>query len=357
MPIWKDGLGYPESVSMNPWPNYIDYTLRKGGQAGEIVYTGRAYKRPGEAVNIPPLFSVNDIVANFLKNEFPRLDEAIADPGVAKKYTTDALQQFTVEVPLSISPDPFYSSVWFLNDYSYRERGNPAGTTPPTYTNGLPSFQSAILVEVWDRRLPVIRSYIDGTAGTGYTYVNEVLKLTANVTSAPFFFPTEWPVDGRGYDRHPISIPAGDTCYRYALYFLNAFGGWSVIYLEAVKERDKYDRKTAKRAYFTGLPRSSAGSVAMYTPPNLLARGTVNYANEVTKGWDAKTPYLTDELAAKIWHLVGTTDAYLYDMETGVLSPVNVDNTSWEAQTYRNQGIKRPRYDINLTLAQDRLRR
>lgn len=291
-PIWKDYLFTANG-------DYIDYTVSLNGT---VIYRGRAYKRPG-ASQIE--WSINDVAANYLQNDFPTLPSI----GTAS-YTTErakGLQQFTVAYGDISRP------IKFLNDWSY------VAVTDNVWRQLLQIF------DVVDIRLPflITKPYEDLSVGQ----LNEM--STYDGPGGSYTGTLSWKV-------------GQNTCWRYALYFLNAFGGWSFIYLEAVKALEDYDRKTAKR---------------LYNSSDLKARGAVNYVNEVTRRWNAKTPYLTDDQASKMWHVLGTTSAYLFDMETQQVTPVNVTNGSMEEKTYRNQGAKRVRYDINLTLAQDRLRR
>lgn len=293
-PIWKDYIFTAQGDS-------VDYTVSLDGN---IIYTGRAYRKPGAA---QVEWSINSIAANYLRNKFPELLPA----GVATHTGTfgGGIRHFVVAY-LGASV-----GINFSNDWSFMQQ------LPSEYPLAQQSLQ---LFDTVDIRLPLVVTQIREQDETQWNYV--------------------WTFARRGvFSYVDFAWYVGeDTCYRYALYFLNAFGGWSFIYLEAVKAMQAYDRKTAKYSY------NSA---------DLAARGTVNYVNEITARWTAKTPYLTDEQAAKMWHVAGTTSAYLFDMETQQLTPVNVENANWEQQTYRNRGIQRPRYDLTLALAQDRIRR
>lgn len=287
-PIWKD-------LILTAAGDSAEYAVLLDGA---VVYTGKAYRRPGAAA---VEFTVNSIAADYLRNAFPVLPDPSADS--YGEQTNGAARRFVVSTAGGTT------AVTFVNDWSFED------VTDDQWRQLLQIFDEV------DARLPLVFS----RCGSDPVNVVRVTTEPASITTGPL----TWTV-------------GASTCYRYALYFLNAFGGWSFIYLEAVKAAEDYARKTAKRFYHTN---------------DAAARGAVNYVNEVTRRWTAKTPYLTDDQAAKIWHLAGTTAAVLYDMQTGEALPVNVTAGGWEEQTYRNRGAKRPRYDLEFTLAQDRLRR
>lgn len=288
-PIWKDFIITAPGDS-------AEYAVLLDGA---VIYTGKAYRRPGaSAVE----FTVNSVAADYLRNAFPVLPPAGVD--AVTEQANDAARAFAVSTAAGTT------AVTFVNDYSFDD-----AVTDNQWRQLLQIFADV------DARLPLVFSRV----GSDPVNVIRVTTTPATITTGPL----TWKL-------------GAETCYRYALYFLNAFGGWSFVYLEAVKAAEDYARKTAKRFYRTN---------------DATARGSVNYVNEVTLRWTAKTPPLNDEQAGKIWHLSGSVAAVLYDMATAEAFPVNVTAGSWEEQTYRNQGAKRPRYDIELTLAQDRLRR
>lgn len=284
-PIWKD-------YKLTAAGDAVDYVVYLDGAA---VYHGRAYRRPGAAL---VEWSINDIAADYLANEFPTIPASGTTMQACKAW-----REFTVEAGGAST------AMQYINDWSYK------AVADNQWRQLLQIFDTV------DARLPLVYTANNPTPAN----VIHIADGEGNVTTGPL----RWRVGAA-------------TCWRWALYFLNAFGGWSFIYLEAVKPVQDYARKTAKR---------------VYSSDDLTARGAVQYLNQITQRWTAKTPYLTDAQAAQMWHVLGTTAAVLFDMATGEQFPVNVTDGGAEQQTYRNQGAKRPRYDINLTLAQDRLRR
>lgn len=134
-----------------------------------------------------------------------------------------------------------------------------------------------------------------------------------------------------------------DTCARYALYYVNAYGGWDVLLMDGLdKEQDELTRHEATRVYDNN---------------SIQNRGTVNHVNEIQKSWTLHTGYLTDEQSGRMHHLLNSVQVYLYDMESGTFVPVVLDGTTTEYRTYRNQGRRLVSYEIQARLAQTRMRR
>lgn len=134
-----------------------------------------------------------------------------------------------------------------------------------------------------------------------------------------------------------------DTCTRYALYYVNAYGGWDTLVMDGTDmERDELTRHEASR---------------VYDNTDRQNRGTVNHVNDVQKSWKLHTGYLTDEQSGRMHHLLNSVQVYLYDMEEDAFLPVVLTGTSTEYKTYRNQGRRLVSYEIQARLAQDRIRR
>lgn len=133
-----------------------------------------------------------------------------------------------------------------------------------------------------------------------------------------------------------------EGCYRYALHYINAYGGWDSIWLSSGIITDAYSRKTAMR---------------LYSNREISARGKVNFANPYTKKWELHTGWLLGNEGEKMHHLLGSTQVYLQDIQTDELLPVNITDNSCQYKTYRNNGGKLVDYTINCELAQNRERR
>ena len=137
------------------------------------------------------------------------------------------------------------------------------------------------------------------------------------------------------YNNESRSWRVKNTCADYVLHYVNTFGGWdSLVMLGRCSVAEDYKRAEIKRN-----------------------DSKVVYANEVTKKWVLRTGLLTDEQSSKMHHLLGTTRAMLEDLNTGEIVDVVVTNSSCDTQTFRGNGNKMAQYEINVSLAEDRIRR
>lgn len=338
-PIWKDyfvNLGTSDSM-------YYRLLVE-----GEVIYSGRAFKRPGQTYNE---VRINDICADYLTNVLPTMAESLFS---ALTFPIT----FTVESSSSGSGWTTVESVQFMNDWSYDYEYNPATMGLSFPINGhidkrqwliISEFQAdSIEVDLVMRDgnistyiLPVaisddfnddfnsdfarsVRSAQTGTA------VFDLLSLEGNADIVKVI------IGNRQYE-------VVSDCKRYALYYSNAYGGWDSFLIEGnVKEADNVTRHIREIEYDN---RSSQN------------RGRQNYVNELDKTFVLHTSWLNDNEAARMHHLLNSTDVYLYDINTGEMMPVVITNTTTEYKTFKGNGGKLVNYSINVSLAQDRIRR
>lgn len=145
-----------------------------------------------------------------------------------------------------------------------------------------------------------------------------------------------------GKELHQVYRVA-DTCSRYVLYYLNAYGGWDFLLME-------------------GQPSLSAGLTRhtvkpWYNNSDPFARGELNFCNESSPEWTLRTGWLSDEQSGLMHHLLGSTDVYMTDLESGLTMPVTLTDTDVEYRTYRSNGCRLVNYEATARLAQDRQRR
>lgn len=135
----------------------------------------------------------------------------------------------------------------------------------------------------------------------------------------------------------------GESCYRYALFYRNARGGWDAMpMLGRESMQDSLTRHDSEREYDNAVQGS---------------RGTYCYAVEIERTWTLRTGWLTDAQSLKMHNLLNSPEAWLYDMEQGLFLPVVLTGTTTDYKTYRGEGASPVRYDITATLAQQRTRR
>ena len=311
-PIWKD---YEVSFGAI---DEADYTIETGG---DTIFSGHAVRRPDQA---QLTVRINDICADFLAHALPGITTQAAanDPCCAT---------FAVKDGGGTTVD----SVEFIADWSYVPGHTVTNLADPV--NGRVSANQALVASVASSSaVTVSLRYASGStgsvtlnnAGGPVQVVSIPLANIANLAAVT--------VAGKTYE----VVPA---CARYALLYVNAFGGWDTLLMEGrSSEVDNYGRYTMRERYDNSV-RS--------------ARGTAEYVNEVTRHWTLRTGWLRDAQAFRMHHVLGSVHVWLYDIEEGALLPVIVTDTNCEYKTYRGQGGKLVSYTIDVELAQSMVRR
>lgn len=321
-PIWQD---YFVSVGGFGSFAYADFAIIYDGNT---IYEGRAYGNPDNADEVQ--IKINDICANYIRNAFPSF---FPDSGSEEQRMVFA---FSVDIIEYDTNDEDYQGgtvqVEFLNDWSYeynRDFDNLTLTAP-------------ILRKI-PRNAPLIYSAFENNEViTGSNSLQNECDTVNVVNLAEFVGEEDTWVDIAMYDK-VTRYELTDDCYRYMLYYLNAYGGWDFLLVEGKdKQTDTYTRHTLGQAYDNTQSRN---------------RGTRNYRNDIVRKWELHTLWIDDAGAQNMHHLLGSVDVYLYDLKEAQLYPITLENTSCEFKTYKNQGNQLVRYDIEATLATNRTRR
>ena len=324
-PIWKDF-----EVTLGTG-DYAEYTIRTSTSATDTIYTGKAWKKPGEtSVKI----IINDICADYMRQSLPD----ISTTGLKACNTYN--KTFFVYVG-----DTQKASVLFWLDYSYDYAiaGNDYLLSDP-------------IDGELDYRMPIIHTmrYNTGTVDYGRASFNSDFNFDFDIL--PGVTIVGWGnyvhlLTSADIDRDIRIIELVgetnyhiiDSCAKFALYYVNEYGGWDALVMKGgYKKVDKYKRYEMKRSYNNAVASN---------------RGRFNYANEETFSYDLRTALLSDSEASRMHHLLGSTMVYMYDLETGILQPVVITDNSCEYKTYKNNGLKMSQYTIEVEIAKDQTRR
>ena len=338
VPIWKDyfvNLASSSSI-------YFRITLT---DTGEVIYSGKAYKRPGES-NINA--RINDICADYINNILPTLSQA--------EFSRINLPvSFTIQVSTTLSTWTDKAVVEFLNDWSYDYNYNAA-------TMGM-AFP---INDHIDARMPIVWTglnvsevnatiyYKDGTSSQVIIPVaisNDFnadfnADFSRSVRSAgsgtAVILPSAW----SNVDRivmGGVTYRVVTECAKYALYYVNAYGGGDSLLIEG----NSLVADSLKR-YIREV---------VYDNRNIQNRGIQNYVNEITKGFTLHTGWLLGNQGERMHHLINSTDVYLYDIATEEMIPVTIPSTTCEYKNYKNQGNRLVNYALQVEIAQNRIRR
>lgn len=336
-PIWKDRL-----VTLASGADYADFEIHTGSAAGDLVYSGRAYRRPGSADVVA---RINDVCADYL---------AAGLPDLGSRFTSMQVSETFVTVVGGSAVD----TVTFVNDWSY----DPARVI----TAGMP-LSDPILPEL-DPRQRLLFSVVSGA-----TTVNVLLTFedgTSATVAVPVALTADFNDDFNGdFAQENTSSRSGtavldlstftglasvsfmgvtlrvrtETCARYLAAYVNAFGGWDTLILDGIPIRsDALTRHTIDTDYDNADP---------------SARGRKDYAIEVAPAWTLRTGILTDDQSERMHHLLNSTEVYLLDFADMIWRPVVLTDSGQQVQTYKGNGRRPCIYEFNAQLARERFRR
>jgi hypothetical protein len=140
-----------------------------------------------------------------------------------------------------------------------------------------------------------------------------------------------------------MTYQAITSCHTHALYYVNAYGGWDFLLLEGrTIETDSYTRHEHKQEYDNR---------------DVANRGTKNYLNEVAKSYVLHTGWLFGDQASRVHHLLGSTEVYLFEIQSQRMIPVTITDNSCKYKTFQNEGGKLVEYEINVKVAKQMIRR
>lgn len=303
--IWKD---YYVDLSANLTDGAADYEIRKGA---DVIFSGRAVAAPDGSCRV----RVNGICAPYLTSALPDVTQ--------QGYTLDSsLAAFALYVGGSKVED-----ITLYRDWSYDRNFTP-------YALGVSS--DPVRTEL-DTRMPLLYSRVK--SGTIALNVRGTSSTVSALGSGVLAVPAQNAVGTVVVAG--VTYTLKDTCKRYALYYVNAYGGWDQLLMDGGQETSAYERSVMDTDYDNGTPE---------------ARGSHNWRTGVRRSWVLRTGVLTDAQAARMRHVTGSVQAFILDMDEGVMLPVVMTDSSLTERRYRN-GRRRVEYTVSCTLAQEELRR
>lgn len=325
-PIWRD-LAY----SVTGRGTYIPYTLKLNGVE---IFNGRAYPLPNES---DVTIFINRLVKDFLSGRIDLSRDVV-------RYTqTNWARTFEL-----YSGSALLGTYSMYADWSYSD----------DIEDGVRNLLGAPIQDYVDRRqlfftsvanLGGANSTLGVTASHGagsYALASATITPSSAVTAAPSLrvlnsMYKEVRVMAGTQTLRTVKIV--DSCARYCLYYLNAYGGYDTLLIHGNTLRtDKFSRTQIAREA------NNSGS--------LLEFGRSYVSTTINRAWRLYTDYLSDEQWARTPHLLGSTQVFLHDLETDDIVPVVITNNSAEYRTYANQGNKKSylTIDVEASLSQTR---
>ena len=336
-PIWKD-----RRVTLANSGTYADFEIRQDNASGTLLYSGRAYPRPGET---DITAKINDICAPFLRVPIPDLGLRFTPMKVSETFATCVG---------GVAKD----TITFYNDWSYdrdytadpnvplsdpiRDEVDPRQTLMFSVLSGVTSVN--VTLTFTDGTTMVVSVQVALSADFNNDFNNDFALVddpsrsgTAILDLSPFTGLASVSFMGRTYKVRQ------DTCTRFALYYVNAYGGWDSFLLDGyTTRRDNLTRHTALQDYDNDSE---------------TARGRKDYALEVTPAWTLRTGILTDDESSRMHHLLNSTEVYLQDLTDGTFHPVVLTDTETPRKDYRGNGRQLNTYTFGAEYAQEMTRR
>lgn len=338
VPIWKDYLAYFQLPSCY-------FRIRVDNTSGEVIYEGRGMAKPGGS---DFYVRINDICANYLKHTDVDFARAINATRLSRSFVVQYRQTTTASWTT-------YFTVEFQNDWSYDY----------SYLNTRDGYQFPITLNA-DPRQRILRSvpsgygittvvrFKDGSSFNVTVPVNQSNDFNDDYNNDYGHQNTSGPgvamLDFADYPGLASVTMGGITwtvddspCYRYVLYYVNAYGGWDTLQLRGNGiEADNWTRNTYDTDYDNRVQQN---------------RGTVDYLNRQEKRWTLRTGWLDDRGASRMHNLLGSPMVFLHDLDEDRILPVGITTEDAPYKTYKNEGGRLVNYEFEVALQQERVRR
>ena len=332
LPIWKD---YEIQLVNTAVSGGIAYRVKNGGT---VFFEGRAFARPGASVITARL---NDIIATALVRGFVPAGE-----------TDTPYVGVTVEVYSSGAWTQVGSALYFYADWSYDVDFNgttdplnapisdvllPGQLVPATFKadteSGAITFRVGIETPTGDFNADFNRDFL--VVATEYVDVVKMVGPCQTVWLDLMDYPTAVSVQVQGKTYRV----GGGACNKHAFYYVNAYGAWDTLVVQG------------KTKIVDGLTHHNTEKV--YNNATTVARGVVNYVNEIAQRYTFNTAYMPEADSLRMHHLLNSPHVYVHNTVTGHIRPLTLTGTATE----HKHGAKLYSYAIEAALAQQRIRR
>ena len=281
-----------EDVILQRTESVFDYRIYN---RTNLIFQGRAYKRPNADTND---IKLNKIFENYLSNSINDL----LNSGEPEDTGVNASKVFQIMKLDADGTETLIDEYTILYDWSYdfRFRGENTDLSRPIngrYVAGMYKMDTTV----------------DGKSGT---VTNSLNGDTYNVLA---------------------------DCGEYALYYLNAYGGWDALLIDGtVLKKSTITQYTTDKNYNNSR----------------IEFEQVKYINEIQDAYEINTGFLTDEQAANLSkNLIPSKEVYLHFISGNKLIPVLITDTSVTYQTYQTNNLQMPQYKINVKESQIKLRK
>ena len=325
IPIWKDtNASYVTMGDSQTFSISVD---------GKTIYNGRLVRKPGE---IGLTTYVNRLVKDYLsaKIDFERARVVQSQDNYIREFT------------ISPATTAGVSAYKFYCDYGYEDGA--------IKDNAL-SVISRPLHNVVDPRQILFCTFADLTDNTVNKVDIKERETDALIASSragkcqTFTLPLDKNLAGKTLDIYDdmagealASYEVRNTCAEYALYYLNAHGGYDHLLINGTSKRSDNIKRT---------------EITRVVDNTTLKHGRSDVHTEITRTWRLNTGNLTDAQWAKTHHLLGSTHVFLHNLDSGEIVPVVIKANKADFNTYRNKGRRMSQLSIDVEEPTKRERR
>lgn len=331
-PIWRDYFCEVDAESLS-------FQILTGGK---IIYNGVAHRRPNHSTLQVKL---NDICADYLFNELPTMSQS----------AFDALSfPLVFEIEDAITGEPL-DEVAFVNDWSYEYdrdiladgmaapvNGKILPTQWLTFT-GLDMDEVTAVITLQDGTEMRVMMPLRISEDFSNDFNNDFARSVRSAGSGTAVIDLSRWEGVRKVVVNGVEYKAVDSCARYVLYYINAYGGWDSFVIEG---------NTTMSENVTRIERETG-----YDNRDMKNRGKVNVASQMERVMTMHTSWLSDEQSLRMHHLLNSTNVYLFDNETREMQPVLLSNDVTNFKTYKGSGNQMVNYTIELTFSNKKERR
>lgn len=334
-PIWKDVYYTKYNTPI------LDYTIYN--EDNIPIYKGKSIATPDSN---DVTFNINKVCSNYLSSS---LSEDISN---RIEYINDYAKFFTIkEKNDSVAGEKPIAQYRFYNNYLYDvEKGGIFISEPIRQKNN----GYATTVDVDRRQYMVISAYYKGDGSKEISVIettaiggSKIKSIVIDNTSQMVRFYRDSSLKNVSYytkntEDKSFNFNIVNTCYDYCLYYVNAYGGWDSLLIDAnVKKVDKIESKYYNRAFNNTTTQFEKKK----------------FTNVITPQYTLHTGWFNDDEQSRLYHLLESTEVYLHNLITDEILPVNITNNTCEYKTFTNNGRKKFNNTINVEVAQTRIRK
>lgn len=333
-PIWKTATYNYSTLATN-----VEYEIADNGVT---IYAGRAYKLPQESEIL--IININNIASNYLSSQ---IENAFNNGNIYQ--FTDAYKRFALYVNDNLEYIYYFYNSYSYDDIEMNENGivntsYPINNIIDTRQYFVNSFFRPMVKDSADLHTVMYKlTELDG----GNVYLNTIsfntnkqCVITDNNINQEGILTVNY--NGLKTPSAKMEYEVKNTCCKYCLYYINAYGGWDSFLINGNNKRND---KITSYSYFK------------YADNRTTNFENKTYLNEVKPQYTLYTHYLTDDEASRMFHLLESTTVYLHDLESGKVVPVTITNKSCDYKTFSNNGKKKFYYTITVEESQYKMRK